>query len=216
MIKINLTSGKRSGNKSSSSGLFGSISTPSFSNSSTDSSVLDSGIPEEIRKEGLKRLLIVLLFPMALYAYEMQNLPSIRGEYGRKTRELSELQQFNAKAAGSVAEIKKFKEDEEKLQTRIAALEKLSRDRQKEIKLLDLIQQVTPDKAWLTRVEMSGVKLMITGLAYSDYDVSNLMEGLAKSAFLVDVNLVSSSEQLVDGANLKRFEISCMSEKSAP
>lgn len=215
MIKINLTSGKSSGSKASSGGLFGNVNAPSFS-SSSDSVTLDSGVPEEVRKEGLKRLLIVLLFPMALYAYEMQNLPSIRGEYGRKTRELSELQQFNSKAAGSVAEIKKFKEDEEKLQARIAALEKLSRDRQKEIKLLDLIQQIIPDKAWLTRVEVSGPKLMITGLAYSDYDVSNLMEGLAKSAFLVDVNLVSSSEQLVDGANLKKFEISCLSEKSTP
>lgn len=170
--------------------------------------------PDEARKEALKRILIIAIFPLGLYVYEMQNLPNIRGQLGQKTQYLSELQAFNSKTTGSVAEIKKFKEDEAKIQARISILEKLSRDRQKEIRILDLFQQVIPEKVWFTRIEVVGTKLQVAGYAMSDYDVSSFMESLSKSIFLADVNLVSSNEQVIDGVSVKRFEISCLTEKA--
>jgi len=38
------------------------------------------------------------------------------------------------------------------------------------------------------------------------------MEALTKSAFLMDVNLVTSSEVIIDGSSFKNFEISCLLE----
>ncbi|HEY8272100.1 MAG TPA: fimbrial assembly protein, partial [Pseudobdellovibrionaceae bacterium] len=116
-------------------------------------------ISEEGRKDALVKLLVILIAPMALYLYENQNIPTIRNELNRKLASLAELQAFNAKAEDSVKEIKKFKEDEKKIQTRIAVLEKIAKDRFREVKVLDLFQQVIPEKLWFTRVEIKEGKV---------------------------------------------------------
>src|SRR5437868_8025867 len=75
-------------------------------------------ITEQLRKDALVKLLVILLAPIGLYFYEQQNIPTIRAELARKQNILNELTVYNAKAENSVQEIKKFKEDEKKIQAR--------------------------------------------------------------------------------------------------
>ncbi len=169
--------------------------------------------PDEARKEALKRLVIMLIPALGLYAYQEQNVPQRQSELNAKTQMLNELTSYNAKQSASVAEIKKFKEDEALIEARIAALDKISKDRHREIRVLDLMQQVIPEKAWITQIKITPEKVTVQGLALSDFEVSSFLEALTKSVFLMDVNLVNSSETLVDGVSLKKFEISCLLEK---
>ncbi|AHZ86918.1 PilN domain-containing protein [Bdellovibrio bacteriovorus] len=201
MIKINLAS-QASTSGGGSIGASLGISSDSFMGA------------DEIRKEALKRLVLLLIGPLALYIYENQNVPGKVAELNSKNQILVELQTYNAKAADSVAEIKKFKEDEALMEARISALEKISKDRQREIRVLDLLQTVIPEKAWLTRVQVNPTRVNIQGLALSDFEVSQFLEALTKSVFLMDVNLVSSSETVTDGVSLKKFEISCLLERA--
>jgi len=60
------------------------------------------------------------------------------------------------------------------LSPRITALNKISKDRFKEIRVMDLIQQVIPEKAWLRKIQIGQQKLMIEGTALSDYEVQAL------------------------------------------
>ncbi|MEN0058247.1 MAG: PilN domain-containing protein [Bdellovibrio sp.] len=201
MIKINLAS-------SAATGIAPNMSAPLSSGGE-----VFSGGPEETRKEALKRLVLLLVGPLALYIYESQNIPTLLGALNVKRQALSELESYNAKAAASVAEIKKFKEDEALIETRISALEKISRDRQREVRVLDLLQTVIPEKAWLTRVQINPDRLNIQGMALTDFEVSTFLDALTRSVFLMDVNLVSSSEVVQEGVTLKRFEISCLLER---
>lgn len=169
--------------------------------------------PDEARKEAIKRLVIMLIPALALYAYQEQNVPQKHHELNAKTQMLNELTAYNAKQSASVAEIKKFKEDEALIEARIAALDKISKDRHREIRVLDLMQQVIPEKAWITQIKITPEKVTVQGLAVSDFEVSAFLEALTKSVFLMDVNLVNSSESLVDGVSLKKFEISCLLER---
>jgi len=173
-------------------------------------------ITEQVRRDAMVKLLLILLAPMGLYLYEMQNIPTIRSELVRKQQALQELQVFNAKAENSVKEIKKFKEDEKKIQARIAVLEKLAKDRFREVKVLDLFQQVIPERVWFTRVDIKEGKVLLAGFSTSDIDISTFMDSLSKSVFLQEVVLVSSSEHIQDGMTLKKFEISCILEKVGP
>jgi type IV pilus assembly protein PilN len=198
MIKINLVSSGRgisSGTRVDSGNAFASFT---------------SG--DEILKNALKRLIIILIPVIGLYVYEGQIIPQKQDEVASKNQVLGELTAYNAKQSGSVAEIKKFKEEEALIESRITALNKISKDRFKEIRVMDLIQQVIPEKAWLRKIQIGQQKLMIEGTALSDYEVSSFMEALTKSAFLMDVNLVTSSEVIVDGSSFKNFEISCLLE----
>lgn len=172
--------------------------------------------PDQTRKEGLKRILIILSFPVALFAYELQNLPTIRSQLSVKNNQLAELKAFNSKSVESVAEIKKIGEDQAKIQARISVLENLSKDRQNEIRILDLFQQVVPEKLWFTKLENTGKRVTISGFSASDFDISGLMESLSRSVFFADVNLLSTNEQVIDGVAYKKFEISCLTEKLQP
>lgn len=167
----------------------------------------------DTRKNAMKRILIIMLGPLALFLYENQNIPGKMNELQSKSQVLAELQAYNAKQADSVAEIKKFKEDEALIESRISALEKIAKDRQREIRVLDLLQNVIPEKAWLSRLEINPDRVNIQGMAMSDFEVSSFLEALTKSVFLMDVNLVSSNEVTEDGVVLKRFEISCLLER---
>jgi type IV pilus assembly protein PilN len=168
---------------------------------------------DDARREALKKILIILLPAVGLFAYEQQNIPGKTARLNQMNVALVEAQTFNSKAAASVAEIKKFKEDEAIIESRIAALQKISKDRHREIRVLDLLQSVIPEKAWLTKINILPEKVTIAGMAMSDYEVSSFMESLTKSAFLMDVNLVNSTEVLQDGVTLKKFEITCLLER---
>lgn len=200
MIKINLSPNLASSAVSSSSGTSFGIST-GFS------------APDDVRKEALKRLVLLFVGPLALFAYENQNIPAKQADLSAKRQVLAELQNYNSKQAASVAEIKKFKEDEALIEARISALEKISKDRQREIRVLDLLQTLIPEKAWLTRIQINPEKVNVQGMALTDFEVSTFLEALTKSVYLMDVNLVSSNEVTQDGVILKKFEISCLLER---
>lgn len=169
--------------------------------------------PAELQKQALIRLGLILVFPLLLWLYEQQTIPSLVQERNNLQQQLTEVQSYNARAEASVREIKKIKEDEGKIQARIDFLERLSKTRLREIKVLDLVQQTIPEKVWMTRVESDEDKIVLSGMAMTDFEISAFMEALAKSVYFVDVKLVSSNELLYDGINVKRFEIACVLEK---
>lgn len=169
--------------------------------------------PAELQKQGLLRLVILAVIPLALWYYETQTIPKIIAKRDELTSALDSHRSFNAKAARAVQEIKRVKEDEAKLQTRIASLQKLSKDRFREIKVLDLIQQQIPEKVWLNKIDANNGRMTLSGMAMSDFDISGFMESLSKSVYFVEVTLLSSAEQQFDGLNLRRFEILCVMER---
>lgn len=201
MIKINLAS---------TSAMSGSASLGGSLGGSGDVFLL---APDQARKEALKRIVLLIVGPLALFIYESNNIPGKMTLLNERNQTLQDLQTYNEKAADSVAEIKKFKEDEALIEARISALEKISKDRQREIRVLDLLQTIIPEKAWLTRVQINPDRVNIQGVAMSDFEVSTFLEALSKSVFLLDVNLLNSNEINQEGVMLKKFEISCLLER---
>jgi type IV pilus assembly protein PilN len=201
MIKINLAS-NQVGTNSAIGAQFGDVA------------IEEMGGSDEARKEALKRLVILLIPALGLYAYQEQHVPELQARLATLQATLSELENYNSKQAASVAEIKKFKEDEAIIEARISALDKISRDRSREIRVIDLMQQVIPEKAWLTKITLNPDRMNVQGLGLSDFEVSQFLEALTKSVFLMDVNLVSSTEVTLDGMILKKFEISAVLERT--
>ncbi len=164
------------------------------------------------RDDAYKRLLLVLVFPLLLFGYEKMTIPSKQAEAAELSTMLSQLQEHNSKFENSYKEIQKFREDKQKLETKIGIIDSLSKDRLKDVKALDAIQSSVPEKAWLNSLDMIGNKMQLVGLAMSDADISLFMDNLSKSVYFKDVNLVSSVEQSTDTGVLKGFEINCLIE----
>lgn len=170
--------------------------------------------PAELQKQALLRIIVIFIFPMALWGYQQAKVPELVERRNAESHKLEDLKTYNTQMEKSVQEIKKFKEDESKIQTRINYLERLTKNRFREIKVVDLIQQVIPEKVWLTKVDVNDGRVVIGGYAMTDFEISSFMESLAKSVHFVDVNLLNSSETQFDGLTIKLFEISCSMEKN--
>lgn len=194
MIRINLLASSALGGAGSTAGMTGN-----------DMSVEAN----EIQRQGMMRLIVILLFPAALYAYEFINIPDLNARLHSKQNVLSDLQAKNEHAKTAVEEIQKFNEEKGRLQKQIDALDSLRRDRQKEVKILDAIQKDIPEKVWLTRVELKENTMLLDGMATADQELTSFMETLSKSVFYKSVNLIRSQEQQSDKGVLKSFEVSC-------
>lgn len=176
----------------------------------------DTAGASDIQRQGLLRLTVLLLFPLALWVYELQLIPDLESKLVSKRKVLASLTQKNEQAKGAVEEIKKFKEDQAKLQMQIDTLESLRRERLKEVKVMDNLQKDIPEKVWLTKIDFQEAKLLLSGLATADTELTQFMETLSKSVFLHEVSLVRSSEQPSEAGVLKKFEISCAIDAQSP
>lgn len=167
----------------------------------------------QVDRQGAMRLLMILLVPLALYGYEYMNLPELSAKLRSKNTLLTSLTQKNEQAKGAVEEIKKFKEDQARLQKQIDTLDGLQKERLREVKILDNLQKDIPEKLWLTKIEFQEINLIIAGVTTSDSELTALMENLSKSVFLKEVNLVRSSESQTERGLVKKFEIVCVLDR---
>lgn len=174
------------------------------------------GGDKDIQKQGAIRLFVLLLVPLAIYLYEMQAIPQLQRKLQSRRGVLTGLKTKNTQAKSAVDEIAKFKEDQTKLQKQIDTLEGLRKERLKEVKILDNLQKDIPDKVWLTKIDLQASKLVLSGLATADAELTTFMENLSRSVFLREVNLVRSSETPSDNGVLKRFEISAALDQATP
>jgi type IV pilus assembly protein PilN len=193
MIKINLI------------GKGGAISAPAGGNPDIDMAMDATG--GDIQKQGLIRLFIILLGPLALFLWQQQNLPGKAVVIAAKQRQLNELITKNANAKAAVEEIKKFKADQARLQEQINTIESLRKDRMREVRILDLVQREMPERMWLSKIEVKESKISVSGFAATDSELTQLMDVLTKSVFLSEVNLIHTNEKVIEGATLKEFAI---------
>ncbi len=177
------------------------------------SNIESSGDEKEVQKQGLVKLILILLPAIGLYTYEATTIPGLQADRSRLQTSLNGLKAFNAGAEAAVREIKKFKEDEERIQKRIEVLQKLSKSRTNEIKILKLLADIIPEKAWLNSVNISQNRANIVGLAVNNVEVNNFAEKLKSNILVADLQLVRIAEERLDnGAPLTRFEFNCLLE----
>ncbi len=164
--------------------------------------------PNEIQKKGVVRLFALFILPALLYVYETQSVPAKSRYVAQLNQQLADLQAYNLKAEPAQAELRKFKDDEAKIQQRIGTIETLSRDRLLRIQILDIIQQIMPEKVWLERIESKDGKFSITGLGVTDYDISGFLESLERSVYIQNLRPGAVSETIYEGVPVRKFEVS--------
>lgn len=212
MIKVNLAK-KGMGGKKSGGGLGGF--------SLKGAGISDVGIADEFAaSENTNKTLIINLVVMiigiaGLYIYEQSNIPPLRSSSRSLAKQLDEVKKKNKGAEEVVREIARFEAEQTVLQGQINAIEAIKRDRLREVRVLDYIQREIPEKVWLQRMDLNQGRLTIAGYASADSELTTFMEGLQRSAYLKEVQLVRSTEaQVADLGNVKRFEIVCNMDRT--
>ncbi len=170
MIKINLL---RS---------FGSGATESYAASSSSGD--DRG---QFMAQAAKRIAIVVLGPAALLIYEMQSIPVLQKKVQTIKAELAETQTFNQSKSGLAAEIKKYEEEQAKINAQMNFINKIARDKINEFKLFQHLQNSTPESVWINQLEFKDNILTINVESDVPEDLNKFSVRLSNTEFLTNI-----------------------------
>ena len=104
-------------------------------------------------------------------------------------------------------EIVKLKENKQVIQGKILALERISVDRAKWVRIMEILCQRLPDFTWLLSCDEKDSALYIEGKTYSFPEVANLMTRLSESEYIKSVDLSGIEEK--DASKTFSFAVTC-------
>lgn len=169
MIKINLLKSFTSGGSES----FASLG----ASSDRDQLLIDS----------MKRIAIILIGPAALYIYEGQAIPVLQHKLTTVQNELAETTAFNQSKSGLAAEIKKYEEEQAKINAQMNFINRIARDKINEFKLFQHLQSATPESVWINRLEFRDNELSLNAESDVPEDLNKFSVRLSNADFLTNI-----------------------------
>ena len=163
---------------------------------------------KHVKVEISKRVLVVLLGPMALYVYEYINIPDLMNQRSVTQAQLSQLTEFNQKKEAMAKEIAKYEEDKKRINRQTRFLERVSRERLYPVDFLNKISEIIPRGVWLDSLSVIGKRVEIRGQAEVESIVSDFEAKLTGIPFLKGVKLLGIDSIEVKGqAPIRTFTI---------
>jgi Tfp pilus assembly protein PilN len=104
-------------------------------------------------------------------------------------------------------EIVRLKENKNVVQGKIQALEQISVDRAKWVRIMEVVCQRLPDFTWIESCEEKDESLLMSGRTFSFPEVANFMSRLSESAYIKSVDLSGIEDR--GAGKLFSFSISC-------
>ena len=149
--------------------------------SAADSEVLlEIELQNRIKSEFLKRAVVFALGPLALYAYEMYNIPLLEDSRNQAQVQLSQLTEFNLKKDVIAKEIEKYEEDKKR------------------------------SGVWLETIVSQGKEIEMRGEGESEIAINQFESSLKNIEAIKNVRLVDSSlkpNPVKEGLNIRSFYI---------
>ena len=179
--------------------------------SAADSEVLlEIELQNRIKSEFLKRAIVFALGPLALYGYEMYNIPILEGTRNQTQSELAQLTEFNLKKDIIAKEIEKYEEDKKRLNIQTIFLEKISKERLYPVEFMTKLKAFIPSGVWLGSIDSNGKAIDMRGEGESEISINQFESALKNIEAIKNVRLMSSDlkpVQTKDGLTVRDFHI---------
>ncbi len=144
----------------------------------------------------VKRLVILLIGPLGLYFYEASRIPEFNNQISQLNAKLADLKQFNDKKKGLAEEIKKYEEDQNKLNAQMGFMKKISTEKINELKLFLYLQNTTPESVWLNKLEIKGPELTLNAESDIPADIAKFLDSLGGAPFLAGVSPLNQETKI--------------------
>lgn len=148
-------------------------------------------------------LLVALVAMGGTYAVTLSKISSTKQEIASAEADLANLK----KKIGEIDNLKKLQAE---VQKKLDTLAQLRKEKTGPATRLARISDIVPEKAWLTKYQESGLKVSISGLAYSEELIADFMRSIQSSEEFDTVELNVSEQQVINDVKLKKFDLSCM------
>lgn len=185
---------------------------PSSENTVGQGTMVDNPFLEDGGGGGLGNpvinFLIIVLLPGALVVYEFMNLSELEDKYLGVQTQVQQVQgQINSKRAAA-DKAKARQQEIQVLEKKIEILKSLTKSRMLELKALDFLQSVIPERVWLSNIDYANRKFVFKGFAVADEDLTDFMRRLESRSYYTNVILVQATEAKSDQGTVRSFEIS--------
>lgn len=157
---------------------------------------------------GLKAKGILFIAPIILVIVFIQyNYLEKKSKRDRLQKELKVVQAELKRLEPDVREVERYKEEKRKLEAQLEVVKSLSKERLRNVKSLDALQSLIPQKAWLDSLVIKDSRVILAGFAVDDIVVSEFLQNLESSIFFSNVTLVASEDQKTKAGVVKKFSI---------
>lgn len=163
-------------------------------------------------KEVITKLSLVVLPALLLLFYRAYQENVMARELGRVKSEISDTQKKLQALDPAVKEMERFQIEKRKLDSQLDVIKRLSKERLKNVKSLDALQSIVPQKAWIQTMKITENKVEISGMATDDIVVAEFMQTLEASIYFASVTLVSTEELKTKNGVAKKFSLKCVLE----
>ncbi|MBC7741169.1 MAG: PilN domain-containing protein [Bdellovibrionaceae bacterium] len=141
--------------------------------------------------EFIKRLVVLLIGPLCLFLYEGQIIPELNAKLAQLTQVYNDTNSFNESKKGLADEIKKYEQEQAKINAQMNFIELVAKDKANEFKLFQHLQRVTPETIWINKLQFKESELLISAESDVPGDISKFLERLSSAEYLINISPVN-------------------------
>lgn len=147
-------------------------------------------------------IFVVFVVIGALYAVKLGQISSTKNDISSANTKIAELKV----RIGKLEELKNLKEQVKK---KLDVLSQLRKNKTGPAQRLATLSDIVPDQLWLTAYSETGENVKISGIAFSEDLIAQLMRSIQSTNDFTGVELIVSEQKEISGSKVKSFELAC-------
>ncbi len=152
----------------------------------------------DVRRQAAIKVVVILLFPLLLFIWEKLKINSLQAEHAQVKQRVEAVEAEKASFGSAAPRVEKANRLKDKIEKEIKVIRELAKDRLREVKALDQLQNVLPSGTWLNQVSIEGGKLSLDGFALNEGSLTELLTALNGNPFFSMVQPKGTSLQTND------------------
>ncbi len=152
-------------------------------------------ISVDVRRQAALKAVVIILFPVMLFIWEKLHINTLQSEKAQVQQKVDAVEAEKASFGSAAPRVEKANKLKERIESEIKIIQKLAKNRLREVKALDQLQSVLPAGTWLNEVTMDGGKIMLDGFALNEGSLTELLTALNSNVFFSMVQPKGTSLQ---------------------
>ncbi len=158
------------------------------------------GVKQELLVNGLLLILIMIVLGV-LWTWQNKDVARLEAQKKEKTQQLDQLKKV-------VAEVEQFKKDKELYEQKIQIINDLEAQQSGPVHILDELSLNIPDKLWYETLTLKGSTLTLSGSAFANIAIVDLINNMKRSPYFQNVQLIESKLSTKKDARVYVYKLS--------
>ena len=153
------------------------------------------------------KIIVMLILPIIFYVYDNIARSDLEKQLADTRANAEKLTAEKAKFGDTGVKMEALTKEKKVIDEQVDAIKVIARTRLKEVKSLDALQTLTPQRTWLNKISINKALVKVTGYTSGDDGIAEMIRGLENSSFFSKVEPKSTSEEKVGTTVVKKFEL---------